>query len=89
MDHEQQNEQVDEQIIDDIGNLVAEERALRDRSTDQRGLGPDEQARLRQLEIRLDQCWDLLRRRRAKAEFGEDPGTVRERPAEEVENYRS
>lgn len=89
MDHEQQNDQVDEQIIDDIGNLVAEERALRDRSTDQRGLGPHEQARLRQLEIRLDQCWDLLRRRRAKTEFGEDPGTVRERPAEEVENYRS
>jgi hypothetical protein len=89
MDHEQHNEKVDEQIIDNIGNLVAEERALRDRSTGQQGLGPEEQARLRELEIQLDQCWDVLRRRRAKAEFGEDPGTVKERPADEVENYRS
>ncbi|MEU0374527.1 DUF2630 family protein [Streptomyces sp. NPDC006283] len=83
------NEHVDEQIIDNIGNLVAEERALRDRATEQQGLGPEDQARLRELEIRLDQCWDVLRRRRAKAEFGEDPGTVKERPADEVENYRS
>lgn len=89
MDQEQRNESVDEQIIDDIGNLVAEERALRDRSTGQHGLGPDDQVRLRELEVRLDQCWDLLRRRRAKAEFGEDPGTVSTRPAQEVENYRS
>ncbi|ATW49563.1 DUF2630 family protein [Streptomyces xantholiticus] len=89
MDHEQSSENVDEQIIDNIGNLVAEERALRNRSTDEQGLAPDEMARLRELEIQLDQCWDLLRRRRAKTEFGEDPGTVKERPAEEVENYRS
>ncbi|MGW0698254.1 DUF2630 family protein [Streptomyces sp. NPDC002867] len=79
----------DEQIIDDIGALVEEERALRDHSIRQGGLDPDRQARLKEVEIRLDQCWDLLRRRRAKSEFGGDPDTAQVQPADEVENYES
>ncbi|WP_282696353.1 DUF2630 family protein [Streptomyces sp. CC208A] len=75
-----------EQILDDIGALVEEERALRSRTG---GLLPEELQRLAELEVRLDQCWDLLRQRRAKAEFGEDPDTATLRPAAEVESYRN
>ncbi|MFE3069136.1 DUF2630 family protein [Streptomyces sp. NPDC059247] len=75
-----------EEILDDIGSLVEEERALRARSG---GLLPEERARLTELEVRLDQCWDLLRQRRAKSEFGENPDTAAVRPATEVESYRN
>ncbi|MFF1507109.1 DUF2630 family protein [Streptomyces sp. NPDC058326] len=75
-----------EEILDDIGALVEEERALRQRTG---GLLPEELTRLAELEVRLDQCWDLLRQRRAKAEFGEDPDTATIRPATEVESYRN
>ncbi|WP_030694082.1 DUF2630 family protein [Streptomyces globisporus] len=75
-----------DEILDDIGALVEEERALRQRTG---GLLPEERSRLAELEVRLDQCWDLLRQRRAKAEFGEDPDTAALRPAAEVESYRN
>ncbi|MFJ5827983.1 DUF2630 family protein [Streptomyces sp. NPDC093089] len=75
-----------EEILDDIGALVEEERTLRRRAG---GLLPEERARLADLEVRLDQCWDLLRQRRAKSEFGEDPDTAALRPASEVESYRN
>ncbi|MET7647979.1 DUF2630 family protein [Streptomyces sp. NPDC005426] len=75
-------------IIGGIDGLVAEERALRDRSAREPGLTTDEKARLRTVEVRLDQCWDLLRQRRALSEFGEDPSQARVRPADEVEGYR-
>ncbi|MGW8768488.1 DUF2630 family protein [Streptomyces sp. NPDC055815] len=77
-----------EEILDDIGALVEEERALRERAGTG-GLVPEERARLAELEVRLDQCWDLLRQRRAKVEFGEDPDEATLRPATEVESYRN
>ncbi|MFE7951541.1 DUF2630 family protein [Streptomyces sp. NPDC057426] len=76
----------DEQILTNIGTLVEEERTLRQRMG---GLLPKERTRLAELEVQLDQCWDLLRQRRAKVEFGEDPDTAAVRPAAEVEGYRS
>lgn len=76
----------DEDIIGRIGELVAEERALR--SQEAHRLTPEERARLAALNNRLDQCWDLLRQRRAKEEFGEDPDDAGVRPEREVENYR-
>lgn len=76
-------------IMDDIGALVAEERSLRDRSTRETGLAPDERSRLHAVEIRLGQCWDLLRRRRALREAGEDPSTARARSADEAGGHRS
>ncbi|HET6360059.1 MULTISPECIES: DUF2630 family protein [unclassified Streptomyces] len=76
-----------DQILGSISELVAEERALRARTSEEHGLDSGQQARLRDLEVQLDQCWDLLRRRRAKAEFGEDPDTARVQPADEVEGY--
>ncbi|MFF2958368.1 DUF2630 family protein [Streptomyces sp. NPDC057963] len=75
-------------IIDNIGGLIAEERQLRDRSARDTGLTEDERSRLRTVEIRLDQCWDLLRQRRALSEFGEDPSAAKVRPADEVEDYQ-
>ncbi|WP_371930589.1 DUF2630 family protein [Streptomyces poriferorum] len=76
-------------IIGGIDGLVAEERALRDRTGREPGLSAEEKARLRTVEVRLDQCWDLLRQRRALSEYGEDPAQARVRPADEVEGYRS
>ncbi len=77
----------DKQILHRISELVDEERELRIRV--QKGqIGSDEEhARLRELEIALDQYWDLLRRRRAAREHGGDPNAVPERPAGEVEGY--
>ncbi|MEU8525540.1 MULTISPECIES: DUF2630 family protein [Streptomyces] len=75
-----------EQILDNIGALVEEERILRRRTG---GLLPEELTRLAELEVQLDQAWDLLRQRRAKEEYGDDPDTAAVRPASEVEGYRS
>ncbi|KAB8167683.1 DUF2630 family protein [Streptomyces sp. 3MP-14] len=78
----------DKDILARVDELVAEERALRDRSTG-RGLAEEERVRLSDLEVRLDQCWDLLRQRRARDEFGANPNAAVTRPAREVEGYES
>jgi hypothetical protein len=72
-------------LIRQIDDLVDEEHRLRSQSD---GMSDDEQARLRELEVQLDRCWDLLRQRRARAEFGEDPGDAKVRPASVVEGYQ-
>ncbi|WP_037606040.1 DUF2630 family protein [Streptacidiphilus rugosus] len=79
----------DSDILGSIGRLVDTEKELRARIAD--GSADSDAAReeLAALEVRLDQCWDLLRQRRARTEFGEDPGAARVRPAEEVEGYES
>jgi hypothetical protein len=76
--------QVDEKdIMSRIHELVEEEHKLRD-STEH----TDEQrARMKELEAHLDQAWDLLRQRRAKRQYGEDPEEAQARPEPEVENY--
>jgi hypothetical protein len=74
-------------ILGTIHELVAEEHALRDRRLAGELSTEEEQARLREIEVALDQCWDLLRRRRAAREFGEDPDTVQPRGVAEVEGY--
>jgi hypothetical protein len=78
----------DKDIFARVGELVAEERGLRERAIG-RGLQEDEQARLGDVEARLDQCWDLLRQRRAHSEFGGNPDAATVRPAWEVESYES
>ncbi|MFF7360121.1 DUF2630 family protein [Streptomyces sp. NPDC008125] len=78
----------DSDILTNIDELVAEERSLRDRSAAALGLSAEEKARLRTVEVQLDQCWDLLRQRRALSEYGEDPSSARIRPADEVEGYQ-
>lgn len=78
----------DHDIVEHISQLVDEEHALRSHSSGGRGLNDDEQERVRQLEVQLDQCWDLLRRRQAREEFGQNPDLESERPASVVERYR-
>jgi hypothetical protein len=77
----------DQEIIGRIDELIAEEHELRSRSVG-RGLSTEERDRLTALEQRLDQCWDLLRQRRARAEFGENPDDAQARPVGEVESYQ-
>jgi hypothetical protein len=63
--------------------LVREEERL----YGQDRLSLDDQQKLNALKVELDQCWDLLRQRRALREFGEDPNKAKVRPKNIVENY--
>jgi hypothetical protein len=72
-----------------IKSLIDEEHGLRSRLGAGEISVEDENQRLRSLEVELDQCWDLLRQRRARREFGEDPEDARVRDANTVENYRA
>ncbi len=47
----------------------------------------DERTRLGTINVQLDRLWDLLRQRRARAEFGQDPDATNERSADTVEHY--
>ncbi|MUK00970.1 DUF2630 family protein [Vibrio cholerae] len=77
-------------LLQRIQALVQEEHELRDQPQDA-GAGEEHQehaARLKRVEEELDQCWDLLRQRRAKADAGEDPAAADARPVSQVEGYR-
>lgn len=76
----------DAELVRRIDSLVEEEHRL-EREHAGEGITDEERRRLQQLEVQLDQCWDLLRQRRARREFGEDPGDSASRPASEVEGY--
>jgi hypothetical protein len=79
---------VDEKgIFAQIDELVSEEHDLRRRHRGGQVESEDEKARLAHLEVELDQCWDLLRQRRALREFGKDPDRAAVRPATIVEKY--
>jgi hypothetical protein len=77
----------DRSILDRIGELVAKEHALEQRHVGE-GLDEQDAAELRGLEVALDQCWDLLRQRRARRSAGLDPDEAEVRPAPTVEGYR-
>ena len=72
---------VDEDIYQRINTLVDEEKVLREHET------PEAVQRLAHIEETLDQCWDLLRQRRALREFGKDPGAAQVRDVDTVERY--
>jgi phage-related minor tail protein len=76
----------DRLVLDRIGALVEEEHTLERQATGE-GLDQDQQARLEQLEVQLDQCWDLLRQRRARRDAGLDPEDAQVRPEGTVEGY--
>jgi Tfp pilus assembly protein PilO len=80
----------DESIAARIERLVAEEHELRRReqtdSTKVDELEADRE-RLQSVEVELDRCWDLLRQRRARAEFGQNPDEAEVRDADTVERY--
>jgi len=76
----------DKKITENIDALAQEEHELFERES--HGTATDaDRARLLHLQGTLDQCWDLLRQRRALREFGENPDLAKVRPAKIVENY--
>jgi hypothetical protein len=77
------NEDKDKSVLSHIDRLVKEEERLYGKGQ----LNVDDQKRLADLKIELDQYWDLLRQRRALKEFGENPDKAKKRPAKIVENY--
>ncbi|HVW43473.1 MAG TPA: DUF2630 family protein [Amycolatopsis sp.] len=77
----------DKDIIGNIDELIAEEHQLREKAVGA-GLDDADTDRMRHLEQQLDQCWDLLRQRRARREFGEEESGAQVRPSGEVESYR-
>jgi hypothetical protein len=70
-----------------IRDLVAEEKGLRAQLQHRDISASEEHDRLRRLEIELDQCWDLLRQRRALRDTGADPREAAVRPGDQVEGY--
>ena len=74
-------------ILVRVRTLVDEEHSLRDRVQSGELAPEQEQAELRRLEEALDQCWDLLRQRRARREFHQNPDGAQQRPVREVEGY--
>jgi hypothetical protein len=71
----------DAELLAHINDLVAEEQKLVE--------APDhDPKRLTNLEVTLDQCWDLLRQRRARREFGLDPEAAHTRDPNTVEKYQ-
>ena len=72
---------MDDDVIASIGALVDEEHRLHAKAGPGEPLTEDDEARLRDLEVRLDQCWDLLRQRRARREYGLDPDAASVRRA--------
>ena len=76
----------DDQIHGRIEQLVTEEHELWDRES-QGGGSNEDRTRLDAIGATLDQCWDLLRQRRAHEQYGLDTSDTGVRPAEVVENY--
>lgn len=74
----------DGKILQHITALIDEEHRLRGNG----GTPMEEASELKHVAEQLDQCWDLLRQRRAKREFGFDPGTAPVRDIETVERYK-
>ena len=79
---------VDEhQILSQINDLVGQEHKLRTQLSAGELDSQEEHDRLAALEVALDQCWDLLRQRRAKQEFGQNVAEAKPRDVETVERY--
>ena len=78
----------DKEILARIGELIKTEHALREQLTAGQLSSTQEREQLRAAEEALDQCWDLLRQRRARREFGENPNEAAARPVSEVESYQ-
>jgi Protein of unknown function (DUF2630) len=77
----------DRAVLSRIHELVDEEHRLRQQLSRGQISGVEEHARLKDLEEALDQCWDLLRRRRAAREVGNDPDAEQAHSTSEVEGY--
>jgi hypothetical protein len=77
----------DKEILGHIDELICTEHQLRTKLAAGELSTEEEHAQLRSTEEALDQCWDLLRQRRARRESGDDPSGALPRPVDEVEGY--
>ncbi|MEV4709112.1 DUF2630 family protein [Actinoplanes sp. NPDC049316] len=77
----------DKEVLGRISGLVDEEHELRQQLSRGKLTAEEEHTRLKEVEEALDQCWDLLRRRRAARESGNDPDAEQAHSTSEVENY--
>jgi len=73
----------DRSVLKHIERLVSEEHHLYEKKS----LSDPDHQRLKEVQVELDQCWDLLRQRRALREFGDNPDQAKVRPPEVVEEY--
>ena len=78
-----EDETKDAPVLSHIQQLIDEEHRLFDKKT----LDPAAHRRLAAVQVELDQCWDLLRQRRALRESGRNEGEAQVRPASVVEKY--
>jgi Protein of unknown function (DUF2630) len=78
-----QQKTTDETVLGKITDLVHEEQTL----YAHKALTDHDHVRLEAIQVELDQCWDLLRQRRARREFGQNPDDAKVRPASVVERY--
>jgi hypothetical protein len=78
----------EKKIMATIGDLIDTEHKLRQQLANGELSSTEEHERLRSAEEALDQCWDLLRQRRARREFGENPDEAASRTVNEVEHYQ-
>jgi hypothetical protein len=79
----------DRDILAQVNELVAEEKDLRAKLQHRDSDETEEHRRLQSVEVQLDQCWDLLRQRRALREAGQNPNEASVRPGDQVEGYLS
>ncbi|MFJ4675114.1 MULTISPECIES: DUF2630 family protein [Kitasatospora] len=89
MDQQRTEGGTDRRILERISEMVEAERGLRAALAAGRIDQSTEHRELKDIEEQLDQCWDLLRQRRARVRAGEDPDGASVRSADEVERYES
>ncbi|GAC1387497.1 MAG: DUF2630 family protein [Ktedonobacteraceae bacterium] len=77
----------DSELLQNIEKLVNEEHTLM-KQAEGGQLDETQHTRMQELEVKLDQCWDLLRQRRARREFGLNPDEARPREPGVVEHYQ-
>lgn len=76
----------DRSVLDHIDRLVKEEHKLFEKKGEH---SAEEAKRLSEVQTQLDQCWDLLRQRRARREFGDDPSKAQVRSPDVIKKYEA
>ena len=77
----------DAKILSRINELAREEHQLFERES-RPNVSDADRERLRQIQVTLDQCWDLLRQRRARRDAGLSPDEAKVRSEKIVEGFQ-
>ena len=76
----------DKDVLNDINELAREEHDLFEKESRGEATESDKE-RLKEVGVKLDQCWDLLHQRRARRSAGMDPDEAGVRDERTVEGY--